>query len=395
MTDSLILIFAQHLGWPMSYVIMAAAMGVGMFAALRTPEPAKADAVMAAQMAQEKAEAAAAKPAPAWRMQAAAGVFLLAALLIYWVTRGNTFIGEVADPARAGPFGLVFAAVFAVAAVCCVLRVAKIPWMLGAASVAAIILIAFYSALTGGGLLGGAPLFWPTFACGIAAALVAPPSVYNGVIGPFLAFFSEHGPMAVVMLLMISVYRLPEFVIGPVAGPFYHDLGLSKDLIGGIRGSVGLFASILGIAAGGICTLRLGYIRTLILGAVLQGLGVAMYAVVAHTGPDLRVFSLAMGTDNFCYAFAGVALVTYMSSLTSLGFTATQYALMTSTYAILGKFLKGFSGAIVDNLTLTHTRMDAYALFYIGAGAIAIPALILCVVLVLRRPPPPANAAVA
>jgi PAT family beta-lactamase induction signal transducer AmpG len=187
------------------------------------------------------------------------------------------------------------------------------------------------------------------------------------------------------MLAMISVYRLPEFLIGPVAGPFYHDLGLSKDIIGGVRGSVGLIASFLGIAAGGLCTLRIGYVPTLILGAILQGIGVAMYALVAHTGPDLRVFALAMASDNFCYAFAGVALVTYMSSLTSLGYTATQYALMSSAYAILGKFLKGFSGAVVDDLTLTHTRMDAYAIFYIGTGTIALPALIFCVMLARRR----------
>ena len=57
-----------------------------------------------------------------------------------------------------------------------------------------------------------------------------------------------------------------------------------------------------------------------------------------------------MATDNFCYAFAGVALVTYMSSLTSLGYTATQYALLSSTYTLFGKFLKGFSGAVVDGL---------------------------------------------
>lgn len=394
-TDSLILAFAQHLGWPISYVIMAGAMGIGMFAALRTPEPAQADAVMEKQAEEARAKAKATTALPAWRGQLAAAVFALAAVLMYWVTRQNTFFGDVADLARAAPFGMIFAGAFAICAICALVRFTMGAWILGALSVAAITLTAFYSALTGTDLIGGAPVFFPTFFCGIAAALVAPQSVYDGVIGPFIAFFRAHGPIAVVMLLMISAYRLPEFVIGPVAGPFYHDLGLSKDLIAGIRGSVGLIASMAGIAVGGICTLRLGYVPTLILGAILQGFGVAMYALVAHTGPDLRVFSLAMASDNFCYAFAGVALVTYMSSLTSLGYTATQYALMTSTYAILGKFLKGFSGAVVDNFALTHTKMDAYAMFYIGAGAIAIPALVLCVFLVLRQAKPPVTPAPA
>lgn len=268
-TDALILVFAEHFGWPLSYVAMALFMGIGLFAALRTPEPKRADDVI-----EEKAHAA-----PMW----------------------------------------------------------------------------------------------------------TPRGFFDAVVGPFVAFFKTHGSLALLMLLMISVYRLPEFLIGPVAGPFYSDLELSKDVVGGVRGTVGLIASFLGIAAGGIAAVRFGYMPTLIVGAVLQGIGVAAYALVAIFGPHLALFSAAMATDNFCYAFAGVALVTYMSSLTSLGYTATQYALLSSTYTLFGKFLKGFSGAVVDGLVNQgRTLMEAYAIFYVGAGAVAIPALVLCLVLAAR-----------
>ncbi len=215
-----------------------------------------------------------------------------------------------------------------------------------------------------------------------AASLSTLRGVYDAIAGPFVEFFRTHGPVALLMLLMISLYRLPEFVIGPVAGPFYHDLGLAKATVGAIRGSVGLFASIAGIAAGGLLVLRLGYLRTLILGAVIQGFGVAVYAILAIFGPNLWMFGAAMASDNFCYALAGVALVTYMSSLTSLGYTATQYALLSSTYTIFGKFLEGFSGAVVDALTQGRTLMAAYAIFYAGAGAIALPAIVLCLALI-------------
>ena len=77
-------------------------------------------------------------------------------------------------------------------------------------------------------------------------------------------------------------------------------------------------------------------------------------------------------------------LVTYMSSLTSLGYTATQYALLSSTYTWVGKIAKGFSGAIVEGLTATHGLMGAYTIFFIGAGAVGLPALVLC--LLLERP---------
>jgi PAT family beta-lactamase induction signal transducer AmpG len=281
-TDALILIFAQHLGWRFTYGFMALLMCGGLVAALRTPEPARAESVM-----QQKASAAP-----------------------LWTWRG----------------------------------------------------------------------------------------MFDALAGPLIEFFRAHGSLAPAMLILISVYRLPEFLIGPVAGPFYHDLGLAKDVVGGIRASVGLIASMLGIAAGGVCAVRLGLQRALVVGALLQGLGVAAYAVVAALGPDLRIFAAAMAGDNFCYAFAGVAFVAYMSSLISLGYTATQYALLSSLYALFGKFLKGFSGAVVDGLAQTHSLMHAYAIFYAGTGAICLPALVLCIFVSARQtrpstPPPAASQA--
>jgi hypothetical protein len=386
-TDALILIFAQNIGWPMSYVLMAILMTVGLFAALRTPEPERTEP--AAPMTQAAAGAA----VPVRRTMIAAGLFIVAAAYAYWFSNRADALGEGGDLARASQFGAAVAMVALLCAVGCFAKLTRDEWRLGAALVSAIVLVAFYGAATGNDLIGGAPMFWPTVLALLGAALVAPPRVFDAMIGPLIEFFRVHGPWALLMLAMISVYRLPEFVIGPVAGPFYHDLGLEKDVVGGVRATVGLVASILCIAAGGICAVRLGFKTTLIVGAVLQGFGVAAYAVVATFGAeDLRIFAAAMASDNFCYAFAGVALVAYMSSLTSLGYTATQYALLSSVYTLFGKFLKGFSGAIVDGLSQTHTLMQSYAIFYIGAGAIALPALILCFVLARRNAPTPAPA---
>ena len=207
----------------------------------------------------------------------------------------------------------------------------------------------------------------------------------DAVIGPFAEFFRVYGWLALLMLAMISFYRLPEFMMGPMANPFYHDLGLSKDQVGAVRASVGLAASLLGIAAGGFSALRLGYFKTLILGAILQSAVVAIFAILAFTGPDIRVFSAVMVTDNFGVSFAGVALVTYMSSLTSLGYTATQYALLSSAYTYVGKFSKGFSGVLVEHLASGRTLLEGYALFFIGAGLLGIPAIVLSVFLARGR----------
>ena len=208
----------------------------------------------------------------------------------------------------------------------------------------------------------------------------------DAVVGPFAEFFRVYGWLALLMLAMISFYRLPEFMMGPMANPFYHDLGLSKDTVGAVRASIGLAASLLGIAAGGFSALRFGYIRTLIIGVVLQSLVIAAFAILAYRGPDVRVFGSVMAADNFGVSFAGVALVTYMSSLTSLGYTATQYALLSSAYTYVGKFGKGFSGVIVEQLASGRTLLEGYGLFFIGAGLLGIPALVLCLFLARVSP---------
>ncbi len=213
----------------------------------------------------------------------------------------------------------------------------------------------------------------------------------DAVIGPFAEFFRMYGWLALLMLAAISFYRLPEFMMGPMANPFYHDLGLSKDAVGAVRGSFGLGFSLLGIAAGGMSALRLGYVRTLVIGVILQSLVIAAFAILAWTGPDLRVFGAVMAVDSFGVSFAGVALVTYMSSLTSLGYTATQYALLSSAYTYVGKFAKGFSGVIVEHLAVGRTLMDGYALFFLGCGLLGLPALVLCLVLSGRTGRPAAT----
>jgi PAT family beta-lactamase induction signal transducer AmpG len=99
--------------------------------------------------------------------------------------------------------------------------------------------------------------------------------------------------------------------------------------------------------------------------------------------------------DNFGISFAGVALVAYMSSLTNLGYTATQYALLSSTYAWLGKIMKGFSGAAVESLSSTHGLVHAYGIFFIACGLTGVPGVLLFAALDYwhrRKQPAPTSA---
>ena len=217
-------------------------------------------------------------------------------------------------------------------------------------------------------------------------------AVYDAVIGPLIAFFRAHGvATAALMLLMITFYHLCDYMRGPMSLPYYKTLQLDNDTIGLTRLVFGTPATFIGIALGGLSSLRLGNRPTLIVGAIVQPLAIASFALLGFHGGDftlvtvgrfsLTAFQAVMTADAIAIGYSGVALVAYMSTLTSLGYTATQYALLTSALAFTGKLLKGFSGAIVDVLHQGRSELDAFALFYLLAAALGAPAILLCVVL--------------
>lgn len=226
-----------------------------------------------------------------------------------------------------------------------------------------------------------------------ATPMWTPRGLFDAVAGPFIAFFQQHGNKALLILAAVCLYRLSDFVMGPMINPFYTDLGITKETVGAIRGSVGLIASIVGVTAGGLSAVRFGFIPTLLFGAIIGPASNLGFAILALVGPSTDVFAAAMIVDNFATGFAGTALVGYMSSLTTFGYTATQYALLSSFYALLGKVLKGFSGVAVQGLSEGRALMEAYAMFFVGTALIGVPAFLLCLLLVRsHRKPTPAPA---
>src|SRR5581483_404762 len=125
-----------------------------------------------------------------------------------------------------------------------------------------------------------------------AGAATAPLTTIRGmvdaVVSPFSEFFRAHGVLALLMLAMISFYQLPEYISGPMYNPYYHDLGLSKDVVGSVRASIGSIATVLGIAAGGFAAVRFGYLWTLIAGVIIKMVAIANFAALVWFGPDVR-----------------------------------------------------------------------------------------------------------
>lgn len=214
----------------------------------------------------------------------------------------------------------------------------------------------------------------------------------DALAGPFVEFFKTHGwTMAVLMLAMITTYHLSDYMRGPMTNPYYQALAIPVFTIAGVRATLGLAASFAGIALGGASCLRIGVRPTLIAGAVVQPFAIAAFAFMGWHGGDwtlaaygpirITAFELIMVFDGVAMAYAGVALTVYMSTLTSLGYTATQYALLTSALTWSGKTLKGFSGVIVEHLHQGRSLLDAYAEFYLLCALVGAPAILLSIVL--------------
>jgi PAT family beta-lactamase induction signal transducer AmpG len=187
------------------------------------------------------------------------------------------------------------------------------------------------------------------------------PGVYLGAaLGePLKDFFARYGRAAGLILALICLYRLTDFVLN-IMNPFYLDLGFSKTEIAEVRKVFGVAATMAGVFIGGFAVARVGLMRALIIGAFAAPISHFAFAWLAIAGPDMRVLLSAIGIENACAGFAGTCLIAYMSSLTRVGFTATQYALFSSLYSLPGKLLASQSGRIVES---SAQSADAGGLF--------------------------------
>ena len=164
---------------------------------------------------------------------------------------------------------------------------------------------------------------------------------------PLKDFYARFAGVATLILALICVYRLADFVLN-IMNPFYLDLGFTKTELAEVRKVFGVVMTTLGVFIGGWSVARLGLIRTMVIGAFMSPVSNLVFAWLATQGPDLGALTIAIGVDNIATGYAGTALIAYMSSLTSLGFTATQYALFSSLYALPGKLIASQSGRIVE-----------------------------------------------
>jgi MFS transporter, PAT family, beta-lactamase induction signal transducer AmpG len=200
----------------------------------------------------------------------------------------------------------------------------------------------------------------------------------GAVVCPLLDFFGRYGPaLAVLTLLFVGSYRLTEFTMGSMVNPFYIDHGYTLKEIAKIVKVYGLMMSILGVFLAGLLIPKIGLVRSLVLGSVLLMLSNLSFALLATTHtPTLLGLGLVNGLDNLAQAIQGTSLIAFLSGLTSPKYTATQYALFSSLYALPGKVLEGMSGFVVEHI--------GYPAFFVYTASLSLVGLLLLYFLTRR-----------
>jgi len=164
---------------------------------------------------------------------------------------------------------------------------------------------------------------------------------------PLKDFFHRYQKAATMILALICLYRVSDFVLN-IMNPFYLDLGFTLVEVAEVRKVFGVVASMLGVFAGGIAVARMGMMSALIIGAFAGPLSNLIFIWLTIQGHSVPALFVAIGVDNTLSGFAGTCLIAYMSSLTAAGFTATQYAMFSSLYALPGRLIASQSGRIVE-----------------------------------------------
>ena len=203
----------------------------------------------------------------------------------------------------------------------------------------------------------------------VAAGVVRQAMVRDTYVAPVLDFFDRYGRAALPILLLVGFYRVSDIVLGVIANVFYFDMGYSKETIATATKVFGIWMTILGGFLGGWLALRYGVMRVLMLGAVLTVATNLLFILLAASPGDLPLLYVVIGADNLTAGLASAAFIAYLSSLTSLSFTAVQYAIFSSLMTLFPKLLGGYSGTVVEAV--------GYPYFFLGAAVIGIPVFFL------------------
>ena len=200
---------------------------------------------------------------------------------------------------------------------------------------------------------------------------------FKTLLESFMDLLNRYGVISSALILfIIASYRLTDIIVGPMAMPFYLDMGYSKIEIGSLVKTVALVMSIFGFFVGGFIIKIFEIKRSLILGGILVLITNIFFSVAALSGKNIFLLATIVGLDSFAAGLVATVNITFLTSLVSKEFTAVQYALLTSIMMLPGKLLGGFSGYVADFFILLSDPKIGWSIFFIFTSTLALPAIL-------------------
>lgn len=212
----------------------------------------------------------------------------------------------------------------------------------------------------------------------VALHVVNREMVYSTYVEPVVDFFKRYGKIAILLLLLVGLYRISDIVLGVISNVFYDDMGFTYEQIATTTKVFGIIMTLAGGFIGGLLTMRYGVMPILLLGAILSAFTNLLFMLLAYTGNDIVLLRIVIAADNISAGLASAAFIAYLSGLTNISFTAVQYAILSSLMTLLPKLLGGYSGAMVNDL--------GYPRFFLMTTILGIPVIVLIYYLMRKKP---------
>lgn len=152
---------------------------------------------------------------------------------------------------------------------------------------------------------------------------------------------------ALIILLAIMFFKLGDAMLGVVSMPFYLQLGFSKHQIAVAVKIFGLIATLMGSYAGGFLIYKIGHFKGMVITGLLQSITNIAFVWLNHQGNDFNALLIALSIENFAGGMGTAALVAYLSILCNKKYSATQYALLSSTTSFFNDSVTIYGGTLV------------------------------------------------
>lgn len=197
---------------------------------------------------------------------------------------------------------------------------------------------------------------------------VPPKNLQEAVWGPLKDFFSR--PSALMILLMIVLYKLADAYAGAMTTPFLiRGLGFSPTDVGTVNKAFGLVALIVGAAIGGTLMVRLGLFRSLFAFGIFQAVSILSFVLLALAGKSYALMIVAIAIENLAAGMGTTAFLSLLMGLCNQRFSATQYALLSSLASLGRIFIAPTSGYVAES--------TGWPVFFLVSALAGIPGLLL------------------